>query len=102
MQTLALFYVNGLETKMRRGFILPQKDPPPPPLQIIKNSLKLESELHEQNLLCRRFSEVMSPRHKSKSWKAGRRKEETIGLTILMEKKERKVWTKGRSRHKGG
>lgn len=75
----------------------------PPAPQIKKNSFKLESELQERNLLlCWRFSEVMSPRHKSKSWKAGRAKRGDYRPVHSHGKKEKKVWTKGRSRHKGG
>lgn len=50
-----------------------------------------------------RFSAERSPRYKSESWKAGRRKKERAGPSILIQtasKRERKVWTKGKERHK--
>ena len=49
------------------------------------------------------FSKVKSPRYKSKSWKAGQRKGRVWARPFSFKnraKRERKVWTKGKERHK--
>lgn len=50
-----------------------------------------------------RFSKVKSPRYKSKSWKAGQAKRRVWARPFSFKnqgKRERKVWTKGKERHK--
>lgn len=95
------------QTWVKGGLDKSSQKPPPffyPQKRHCQKFFKLEDELHElKPPLHWRFSKVRSPRYKSKSWKAGQRKGEYGPVPFSFKnrvKRERKVWTKGKERHK--